>query len=128
MDNNKNEKTILVIDDKEIITGALAKKLTGAGFRVLIQRNGEDGLVTALAEHPDLILLDLIMPRMDGITFLDKLREDVWGKNVPVIVLSNLESGDKVDVSRSRGIYDYLVKTNWSLADVLTKVNEALSI
>ncbi|OGM32940.1 hypothetical protein A2803_05090 [Candidatus Woesebacteria bacterium RIFCSPHIGHO2_01_FULL_44_21] len=124
--NKNSEKTILVVDDEELITGALAKKLTSAGYNVLIQRNGEDGLRVALEDHPDLILLDIVMPRMDGITFLDKLREDEWGNNVPVIILTNLERGEQVKKGEERGVYDYLVKTNWSLSDVLDKVNEAV--
>lgn len=120
------DKTILIVDDEEIVAGALAKKLTGAGYKVLVQRNGEDGLKSALATHPDLVLLDIVMPKMDGITFLDKLRQDGWGKSVPVIILTNLERGEKVEEGKSRGVYDYLVKTDWSLSDVLSKVNKAI--
>jgi CheY-like chemotaxis protein len=134
MDNSKQslplsgKKTILVLDDEEVITEALSKKLEVGGYNVLVQRNGEDGLKVALSEHPDLILLDMIMPKMDGITFLDQLRANgEWGKNVPVIVLTNLESGEQVQKSKDRGVYDYLVKTNWTLSDVLSIVNHALS-
>lgn len=126
--DNSNKKTVLVLDDEELITRALAKKLETAGYNVLIQRNGEDGLRVALEVQPDLILLDMIMPKMDGISFLDKIRENQdWGKNVPVIVLTNLESGDQVQKSKDRGVFDYLVKTNWSLSDVLSRVDQALS-
>lgn len=129
MDNNKKDRTILIVDDEELITKALAKKLQGAGYSVLVQRNGEDGLSTALEKHPDLILLDMIMPKMDGMTFLDRIREaDPWAKNVPIIVLTNLESGEQVEKSKQKGVYDYLVKTSWSLSDVLLKVNKALGI
>lgn len=126
MDNNK--KTILVIDDEEVITEALSKKLMANGYNALVQRNGEDGLKAALTAHPDLILLDMVMPKMDGISFLDQLRvSGDWGKNVPVIVLTNLESGEQVQKSKDRGVFDYLVKTNWTLSDVLSIVNHALS-
>jgi len=124
---NSNKKTILIVDDEELITAALAKKLINAGYDVIIQRNGEEGLKVALEKHPDLVLLDIIMPKMDGVTFLGKIRNDEWGKNVPVIVLTNLESGEKVQKSLQLGVYDYLVKTNWSLSDVLEKVNQSLS-
>lgn len=122
-----NTKTILIVDDEELITSALSKKMAQAGYNILVQRNGEDGLRVAFESHPDLILLDLVMPKVDGLTFLSRLREDAWGKDVPVIVLTNLESGENVEKSREKGVYDYLVKTNWSLADVLNKVQEALS-
>ncbi len=124
---SSSKKTILIVDDEELITAALAKKLINAGYNVIIQRNGEDGLKVALEKHPDLVLLDIIMPKMDGVTFLGKIRNDEWGKNVPVIVLTNLESGEKVQKSLQLGVYDYLVKTNWSLSDVLEKVNQSLS-
>lgn len=127
MNSNNSGKTILVIDDEEAVTAALAKKLESSGYKVIIQRNGSDGLAEALNSHPDLILLDIIMPKMDGLTFLDMLRADEWGKGVPVIVLTNLESGEQVEKSRERGVSDYLVKTNWSLTDVLDKVNTLLS-
>lgn len=134
MDNNKtpiqparDKKLILVLDDEEVITEALSRKLQVGGYNVLVQKNGEDGLKTALSEQPDLILLDMVMPKMDGITFLDHLRASGdWGKNVPVIVLTNLESGDQVQKSKDRGVFDYLVKTNWTLSDVLSIVNHAL--
>ena len=126
--NKNSEKTILVVDDEELITGALAKKLTSAGYNVLIQRNGEDGLRVALEDHPDLILLDIVMPRMDGITFLDKLREDEWGNNVPVIILTNLERGEQVKKGEERGVYDYLVKTNYRLEEVVKKAKTLLKI
>ena len=127
MDNTNSSKTVLIVDDEELITKALAKKLEGGGgYSVLVRRNGEDGLKAALAEKPDLILLDMIMPKMDGMSVLTALREDEWGKEVPVIVLTNLESGEEADKSRQSGVFDYLVKTNWSLSDVLDRVNDAL--
>jgi CheY-like chemotaxis protein len=124
MDDDK--KTVLIVDDEELITKALAKKLQNGGYDVLVRRNGEDGLKAALSEKPDLLLLDMIMPKMDGMTVLTKLREDEWGKDLPVIVLTNLESGEEAEKSKQSGVFDYLVKTNWSLSDVLSKVEEAL--
>ena len=67
------------------------------------------------------------MPKLDGMSLLEKLRADEWGKSVPIIILTNLESGEEVEESKLLGVYDYLVKTNWSLSDVLEKVNNALS-
>lgn len=126
--DQKPKKTILIVDDEELITAALAKKMGEAGFNVLTQRNGEDGLRVALEDKPDIILLDMIMPKMDGMTLLTKLRENsAWGREVPIIVLTNLESGDEIEKSKSLGVYDYLVKTNWSLSDVLEKVERALN-
>ena len=123
---NRHQKTILIVDDEEFVVKALAKKIKDAGYEVLVQRNGEEGLHEAFEKHPDLILLDIIMPKMDGMTFLDKLREDEWGKSARVIILTNLDSGEEAQKSREKGVTDYLVKTNWSLKDVLSKVEKML--
>ena len=91
------------------------------------EKNGEVGLERALKERPDLILLDIIMPVMDGMTMLAKLRTDKWGKDVPVIMLTNLNNSEDVEEASKHGVYDYLVKSNWRLEDVIGKVREALS-
>ncbi len=72
-------KKILVVEDDVPELNALRDKFTREGFSILTAKNGEEGLAIALREHPDLILLDIIMPVMDGITMLVKLREDSWG-------------------------------------------------
>ena len=79
----------------------------------------------ALREHPDLILLDLIMPVMDGMTMLKKLRHDPWGTKVSVIILTNLSDAEG-SLMRSIGSLDYIVKSNWKLEDVVAKVRERL--
>ena len=112
----------------EQITAILKKKLEDSDFQVLVAFNGVSGLEVALQEHPDLILLDLILPEMDGITMLDKLREDDWGKKVPVIILSNLSKADSIRESRERGVNTYLVKTDWKLDEVIAKVKYELGI
>ncbi len=95
------------------------------GFDVLQAKNGEEGLQSALGNHPDLILLDIIMPKIDGITVLKKLRVHQWGSSVPVIVLTNLSSV-VVDKEVQEDVSEFLVKTEWDLADVVTKVKEVL--
>ena len=105
----------------------LADALTEAGFEVLQAQNGEDGLEIALKEHPDLILLDLLMPKMDGMTMLKKLREDVvWGQQVPVMILTNFQ-GDSdqtlKDIQLTRPTY-YLIKSSMTLEEIVSKVKE----
>ena len=122
------DKKILVVEDEPSLVEALCNKLTKEGFAVIDARNGQTGLETALKEKPDLILLDLIMPIMDGLTMLQKLREDEWGKNVPVIILTNLSDDKKVMEAVKQGSYDYLIKSDWSINEVISKVRERLKI
>ncbi len=122
----KKQYKILIIDDEKTLLNALVNKFTEESFKTLVAVNGEDGLATALAERPDLILLDIIMPKMDGITMLKKLRLDKWGKTVPVILLTNLSDDIKVAEALAAGSNDYLVKTDWAISDVVKKVSDKL--
>ena len=86
-------------------------------------------LAHALKDRPDLILLDLIMPKMDGMTVMNKLRQDEWGKTVPIIILTNLNMDDKImrGVSKDEPAY-YLMKAEVKLEDIVAKVREVLKI
>ena len=123
---DKTKKKILIVEDEESLRGALRDKFAWEGFDVLEAGDGEEGLKAALREHPDLILLDIIMPKMDGITMLKKLREDDWGKEAQVILLTNLSDNEKLSEALAQGTYDYLVKSDWKIADVVAKVRERL--
>ena len=122
-----DKKKILIIEDEKPIVDVLVKKITEAGFYAISANDGKEGLEKAFGENPDLVLLDIVLPVMDGMTLLTKLREDERGKNIPVIILTNLDSGDKVEECRKKGVYDYLVKTEWSLEEVVEKIKKALS-
>ena len=119
------KKRILIIEDDSVLSWVLVKKFMAEGFDVLQAKNGEEGLRSALDNHPDLILLDIIMPKIDGITVLKKLRVHQWGSSVPVIVLTNLSSV-VVDKEVQEDVSEFLVKTEWNLADVVTKVKKVL--
>jgi len=132
-DEIEDKKKILVIEEIEddaSLRDALRDKLIHEGFSVLAEKNGEEGLATALREHPNLILLDILMPGMDGITMMKKLRQaDEWGKNVPVILLTNLSPDDE---KINKVITDltptyYLVKSDWSINNLVEKIRESLS-
>ncbi len=103
-------------------------KFKSEGFLVTSAKDGQEGLNLAITDHPDLILLDIIMPVMDGMTMLSQLRQDPWGKTVPVILLTNLSEAEKVVESLREGVYDYLVKSDWKLEDIVKKVREKLDI
>lgn len=120
------EKKILVVEDEAALRGALVEALTLEGFTVVQAGNGEEGLRAAEAEHPDLILLDVLMPVMDGMTMLTTLRKQEWGKNMKVIVLTNDSATEKVADSVEDGAYDYLIKSDWKMSDVIVKVRSVL--
>jgi len=120
------KKKILIIEDELTLRSVLAEKLKSDGFEVLEAKNGEEGLEVSISQKPNLILLDIVMPKMDGLTMLEKLREDSWGKKVPVIILTNLSSGAEMSRSAENGVSGYLVKTDWKLEDVVKKIKEIL--
>ncbi|MBI3485523.1 response regulator [Candidatus Daviesbacteria bacterium] len=118
----ENQKKILVVEDEQILRQALIGKLTHEGFSVQMASDGEEGLRSALSEHPDLILLDIVMPTMDGVTMLKKLREDDWGQKANVIILTNLSDAEKMEESLKAGVHDYLIKADWKLEDLVEKI------
>lgn len=124
-----NKKLILIIEDERALFQVLQKKFENEGFMVSIAVNGEEGLKKAKKEKPSLILLDIVMPKMDGMTMLQKLREDKgWGSKVPVILLTNLGESEKIAEATKRGVHDYLIKTDWKLNDVVKKVREKIGV
>lgn len=118
---------VLVVEDEKALRSALVDKLTHEGFVVTEAKNGQEGLEQAMSDHPDCILLDIVMPIKDGMTMLAELRQDQWGKTVPVIILTNLSDLDNVSNAVSGGSYDYLIKSDWKLDDVVAKLRERLS-
>ena len=90
---------ILIVEDDEAMLEVLIDEFKREGFKTLSAKNGVEGLDTALEKHPDIILLDILMPEMDGLTMLTKLRDDKWGKDVPVILLTNYSDMDKISES-----------------------------
>jgi len=121
------KKTILVVEDDTALKIALYKKLKEEEFSVLEADNGVDGLEIAKKSHPDLILLDIIMPVMDGMTMLKELRKDEWGKNAVVIFLTNLSEEGAIAQATELGSFGYLIKTDWSLSELVKKIKEKLN-
>ncbi len=115
------------MEDEAAVSGVLRDNLENEGFEVFIATDGEEGLNMALKEKPDLILLDILLPKIDGTTVMQKLREDSWGKTVPIILLTNLEAdAEKMRrVAKDEPAY-YMVKSAWKMEDVVAKVKEVL--
>jgi len=116
-------KKILIIEDEKILADALSKKLIKSGFKIALAYNGQEGLEKVKLETPDLILLDIVMPVMDGLTMLKELRKF---SDVPVIILTNLSDSKKLSEALAAGSYDYLVKADYSMEDVVKKINQVL--
>lgn len=118
---------ILVVDDDPMYVKVYEKKFTDSGFEVKVAADGEEGLKIALQDHPDLVLLDLMMPKMDGMTMMKKLRQDEWGKSVPIIILTNLDATDKIlqGVVEGQPAY-YIMKANSTPEDVIEKARQIL--
>lgn len=120
-------KKILVIENETATRQVLVDKLTRENFIVLQANNGLDGLEKAFAEHPDLITLDLFMPKMNGLEVLKKLHKDAWGKQIPVIILTNISDDPHVlDAIKDKNC-EYLIKTNHNLASLVEKIRAKLA-
>ncbi|MCX6782061.1 MAG: response regulator [Candidatus Magasanikbacteria bacterium] len=119
-------KEVLVVEDEVELAEVIASQLKEEKIGVRIARDGVEGLEMALKLHPDLILLDIIMPKMDGMTMLAHLRKDSWGKDAKVILLTNLSDNEKVAEAIKQQSYDYLVKADWNIRDVVKLVKEKL--
>ncbi|MCU0653290.1 MAG: response regulator [Candidatus Pacebacteria bacterium] len=122
------KKRILIVDDEAVLVDLMRTKLTQHGFDIVVAHDGEEGLQKALEARPDLILMDIVMPRMDGITVVKKLRQDPWGKTVPVIILTNLNTAETVENSIASGVYDYLVKIDYTLDDLVGIISKRLGL
>ena len=119
-------KKLLFIEDEAAIHKTLSDVLQQEGYETISALDGEAGLQRAQAEIPDLILLDLILPKMNGFEVLQALKADEKTKGIPVIILTNLEQMENVQKAIDLGATTYLVKANYSLEEVVRKVEEAL--
>lgn len=123
------KKKILLVEDDPTLTEMYQQKFQLDGFDIVTARSGGEGLLVALQNKPDLILLDILLPGMDGMTVMQKLRDDPWGKNVPIIILTNLNADDNIlkGVVQDHPAY-YLMKSNADPSSVVEKVKEVLKL
>lgn len=122
------KKKILVIEDERAILELFANQLEDKDITVLSAKDGKEGLLLALKDHPDLILLDLVMPKMDGITMLKKLRSDTWGSIVPVIILTNLINNSSRCAAEKYNAVGFIVKTDLKLENFIPEVKKRLAV
>ncbi|OIO16851.1 response regulator [Candidatus Kuenenbacteria bacterium CG08_land_8_20_14_0_20_37_23] len=115
-------KKVLIIEDETAIADAMQLGLDEAGYAASVAYDGEDGLVQATKLAPDLILLDLLLPKKDGMGVLQELRKNDKTKDIPVMILSQLSDTAKISEGVALGVVGYLVKVDYSLSEVVGKI------
>ena len=122
-----HRRRVLLAEDDRFLRKAAGAMLRRQGFTVLSADDGEEALRVARAETPDLILLDLIMPKMQGLEVLKALKSDPQTSGIPVVILSNLGQESDSKAAREMGALDYWVKANLALEELVRRVEEKLA-
>ena len=122
----KGKKTILLIEDEQTLSRILEERLTDHNYEVSVAIQGEEGWQKTKEIKPDLVLLDIILPRLDGFVYLKRLRSQKKLKDIPVIILSNLGQDSDFVKGQELGAIDYLVKSNHTIDAVINRVTELL--
>jgi len=125
MTNGKKRK-VLVVEDETFLVKIYSVKLKKEGFDVSIATDGEEAVRLAAEVKPDLILLDLILPKLNGFEALERIRANPANKNTPVLVLSNLGQEEDIKRAAALGASDYLVKANFSIQDIVSKIRSVI--
>ncbi len=120
-------KKILIIEDEKILSDLYAEKFQQAGFSVILAPEAEEGLEIAKKEKPDLIILDILLPKGDGISFLQKIREEPGLSLTPVVVFSNYDDPPTKKAAFRLGVKDYLIKTNYTPREIIEKIKTILA-
>ncbi len=119
-------KTILIIEDDKFLRELFVRKLIKEGFKVSEAIDGEEGLKKIKEEKPDLVLLDLILPGIDGFEILSRLKEESILSTIPVIILSNLGQREEIEKGLNLGAKDYLVKALFTPGEIIDKIKAYL--
>lgn len=119
-------KKILIVEDEEILSSLLSKRLEREGYEVAIAEDGDAGIRKMKEEKPDLVLLDIVMPKKDGFAVMEEMQQDQELSGIPVVIISN--SGQPVELDRAQklGARDWLVKTEFDPQEVLDKVTRQI--
>jgi len=126
MFHDSMEKTILIIEDDKFLRELIAQKLTKEGYKMSEAVDGEEGIKKVKEEKPDLVLLDLILPGIDGFEVLSKMKDDPSLSQIPVIILSNLGQKDDVERGLKLGAVDYLIKAHFTPGEIIEKIKNVL--
>lgn len=120
------KSTVLIVEDEKMLADMYATKFVMEGFDTHKANDGAVGLTMAKELNPDIILLDVIMPKLDGFAVLKELRSDAAFKTTPVVLLTNLGQDEDIKKGKELGATDYFVKANHTPAEVVTKVRQVL--
>lgn len=118
---------IAIIEDDPVISQMYRMKFEADGFSVQLANNGKRGVALVEAFRPNLVLLDLAMPEMNGEEALKQIRSNEWGKDIPVIILTNLGAEEAPKSLKTLNVYSYIVKANLTPSEVASRVKDALS-
>lgn len=119
-------QTILVIEDDQFLRELMVRKIVSEGFNPLESETGEDGLVKIKKEKPDLVLLDIVLPGIDGIEVLKKAKEDPEISSIPIVILSNLAGPEEIERGLKLGAVDYLIKAHLTPREIVEKAKNYL--
>ena len=119
-------KKILIIEDEEIMYGLLERKLNGEGYDARVAKDGVEGMEMLKQEKPDLILLDIVMPRMGGFEVMAELKKDEELSKIPVVIISNSGQPVELDKAKELGVKDWLIKTEFDPQEVIEKVKKQI--
>lgn len=125
---NTEGKKVLVVEDEAPLRELLVSELQREKVNAIGAKDGEEGLDVALKEHPDLLLVDILMPKKDGLEMIKALRDDEWGKSAVVVLLTNLNDSDKIVEALQYGAREYLVKADWKIEDVIRMTKEKIGM
>jgi DNA-binding response OmpR family regulator len=118
---------ILIVEDDEPLADVLKDRFENEGFDVIVATDGVQGLLLALEKQPDVVLLDIVMPKLDGLTMLKNLRTYERGKDIRAIVMTNLSDSKEVHEALANGAHDFLVKSDWPIGDIVDSVRRQLN-
>lgn len=122
------EKKILIVEDDKFLRETLAKKFVAIGMKVEAGVDGKNGLDILKTFVPEIVILDLLLPDIDGFGFLTEMKKDPKFAGVPVIVLSNLDKPDDMQKAKGLGAKDFMVKSNFTLNEIVNRVKSTLGI
>ena len=118
---------VFIVEDDTFLSGIYQKKFEMEGFKVSVADNGEKGLADITKKKPDVVLLDILLPKLDGFAVLAKLKANPETKDIPVILLTNLGQKDDVEKGLEAGAVDYLIKAHFKPSEVVAKVRKSLA-
>ena len=119
-------KTILIVEDDTILRDLISQKIKKANYDIVVAVDGEEGLKKAKEKKPDIILLDLILPGIDGFGVLEQIKKDPAIDKIPVVILSNLGQKEEIEKGMSLGATDFLIKAHFTLSEIVEKIKAIL--